>query len=242
MWLSSSYFSWNIHPLTTQSVTSLPLGPSSLADVVWCCLKAIQIGDCLLRCCSGLYSLCLRLFPFFLKLLEALTWEEIIWSGEQVWTDEGLLGCGIYLPASYWRLLPAHSSVWYSSRPLNCFCFIRDCLTWKHDSRCQIWLSLSCCNLHLMVLMGTACQLHWELRESLKLLRERLLVNHRLSRPAFLCGYLMEVELKSWWCVCGQLSGLQGLGILNIFSWMAYHGRGKAREIIAWAVSLQPFS
>lgn len=41
-----------------------------------------------------------------------------------------------------------------------------------------------------MVLVGSACQLHLELREPLKLLRIRLLVNHRLSRPAFLCGCL----------------------------------------------------
>lgn len=41
-----------------------------------------------------------------------------------------------------------------------------------------------------MVLVGSACQLHLELREPFKLLRIRLLVNHRLSRLAFLCGCL----------------------------------------------------
>lgn len=86
-----------------------------------------------------------------------------------------------------------------------------------------------------MVLVGSACQLHLELREPLKFLRIRLLVKHRLSRPAFLCGYLNGSRagiVMAPWCVCGQLSRLQGLGILNISSLMMYCGRGEAREII----------
>lgn len=45
--------------LKCQQHISLSLGPSSLADIVWCPLKAIQIGDCLLWYGSGLYSSCL---------------------------------------------------------------------------------------------------------------------------------------------------------------------------------------
>lgn len=102
-----------------------------------------------------------RLFSFFLKLLEALTWEEIIWLGEQVWTDKGLCGAvSTSLP------LPGDCSqptaqcgvalgLW------TVFASIRDCSTWKHSSRCQVWLSLGCCNLHLMVLVGSAASFIW---------------------------------------------------------------------------------
>lgn len=194
VWLSSSDFNWNIHPLPKVSSAHQP--SSRTLFTCWYCLMSSQS---LLRDGCGLYSLWLytvaSLTEYFLFSLSSLEpWLEIIWSGEQVWTDKGLLWCGLCLPAIAWRLLTAQCGV--ALGLWSAFASIRDCSTWKHDATCQICLSLGCCNLHLMVLMGSACQLHWELRESFKLLRIRLLVKYRLSRSAFLCGYLMEVELK----------------------------------------------
>lgn len=199
-WVWREYSSSN-HPKCHQHI-SLPLGPFSLAGVVWCPLKAIQIGDCFLRYGSGLHSFCLymmaSLTDYFLSSLSSLKlWFERRESG---WQDRfGLIKVslgGFYLPASDWRLLPAPAQCGGALGLWTAFAPIRDCSTWKRDSMCQLWLSLGCCNLHLMVLLGSACQLHLELKESLKPLGIRLLVNHRLSRPVFLCGSLMEAELK----------------------------------------------